>query len=605
MATYRVDQHRGGMMRKLLTGNEALARGAYEAGVMYASAYPGTPSTEILENMARHKDLVAEWAPNEKVALEAALGASFAGVRSLAAMKHVGVNVAADALMTMGYTGITGGLILVSADDPGCHSSQNEQDNRTYAKFAKIPCVEPSTPQECLDFVKEAYRISEEFDTPVLFRMTTRVCHSKGLVETGVRKEEQPFTYTRQPQKYIANPANAKRLHPLVEERLKHLADYSENSPLNVTEEYGNALGIITAGVSYSYVKEVFGHSADILKIGFSFPLPMKKIESFVQSHGTIYVVEELEPFMEDQIRARGLKVIGKELIPRVGELNPDILRDRLLGEKPQVIHPDPSLLVPRPPVLCAGCPHRGFLYELSKKKNVVVTGDIGCYTLGAAPPLNVTDSVICMGASISMGHGAQKVFEKTGSDKKVVALIGDSTFLHSGMTSLLNSVYNNSKTVNVILDNRVTAMTGHQQNPGTGFTLQEDPASQVDFEAIVRALGIKKVLKVNPLNLEESAQAIKEALDYKEGPCVIITRWPCALKKYSLQDLEEFDLDRPRCRVIEEACRGCRNCIRTGCPCISFDKEANKAAIDINQCIGCSVCLQSCPFNAIERVGE
>lgn len=591
-------------MKKLMTGNEAIARGVYEAGVVYASAYPGTPSTEILENLAHHKDIVAEWAPNEKVALESALGASMAGVRALAAMKHVGVNVAADPLMTMGYTGITGGFLLVSADDPGCHSSQNEQDNRYYAKFAKIACLEPSTPQECLDFMREAYKISESYDSPVLVRMTTRVCHSKGLVETGLRKEVEPTAYTRQASKYIANPGNARIRRPMVEERLQKLADYSESSPLNVLEDYGNTLGIITAGVSYSYVKEVFGDSADILKIGFSFPLPIKKIERFIASHDKVYVVEELEPFMEEQIKAAGLSVIGKELIPSMGELNPDIIKEKLLGELAKTIKADPELLVGRPPILCAGCPHRGFFYELGKKRNVVITGDIGCYTLGGAPPLNATDSVICMGASLSMGHGAKKALEKTGSDKKVVGVIGDSTFLHSGMTSLLNAVYNNSSTVNVILDNRVTAMTGHQQNPGTGYTLQEDPANQVDLEAIVRALGVKKVLRVNPLMLEETRSAINEALEYDQGPSVIITRWPCAIKKFSQQDLEEFDLDRPHCRVIVEDCRGCKNCVRTGCPSISFDKEAKKAYIDPTMCVGCTVCLQSCPFDAIERVG-
>ncbi len=591
-------------MKKLMTGNEALARGAYEAGIIYASAYPGTPSTEILENLAHHKDIIAEWAPNEKVALEAAMGASLAGVRSLAAMKHVGVNVASDPLMTMGYTGSTGGLLLVSADDPSCHSSQNEQDNRIYAKFAKIPCIEPSTPQECLDFAAEAYRVSEEFRVPVLFRMTTRICHSKGLVETDQRKEAEAISYEKDAKRFIATPANAQALRPKVEERLHRLADYSEISPLNIVEDYGNKLGVITSGVSYSYVKEVFGDSVDVLKIGFSYPLPLGKIGDFVKSHEKVYVVEELEPFIEDQVKLAGYDVLGKDLIPNIGELNPDILREALLGEKPDYIELDETLLAPRPPMLCAGCPHRGFFYELGKKRNVIVTGDIGCYALGGAPPHNATDSVICMGASISMGHGAKKALEKLGDDKKVVAVIGDSTFLHSGMTSLLNTVYNNSNTVNVILDNRVTAMTGHQENPGSGYSLQGDPAAQVDFEAIVKALGIKKIFKVNPLDLEESRRAINEALKYEDGPCVIITRWPCALKKYSKEDLEEFELDRPHCQVIYDDCIGCRNCIRTGCPSISFDKEAKKAYIDPNQCIGCTVCLQSCPTGAIERVG-
>lgn len=592
-------------MKKLMTGNEALAQGAYEVGVIYAAAYPGTPSTEILENLAQHKELVAEWAPNEKVALESALGASMAGVRSLAAMKHVGVNVAADPLFTIGYTGVTGGMILVSADDPGCHSSQNEQDNRLYAKFAKIPCIEPSTPQECLDFMEEAYRLSEEFETLVLLRLTTRVCHSKGLVETGERTEVDVIPYERQAGRYIANPGNAKRRHPIVEDRLVRLAQYSEESKLNRLESFGNKMGIITAGASYNYVKEVFGETADILKLGITYPLAMGLIEEFISSHDEVYVVEELEPFMEEQIKAQGLKVIGKEVIPNVGELNPDIIRQGILGIESEFKVAGPELTVARPPILCAGCPHRGFFYELSKQGNIMITGDIGCYTLGGAPPLNATDSVICMGASISMGHGARKALDKVGVDKKIVSVIGDSTFLHSGMTSLLDAVYNQSRTVNVILDNRITAMTGHQDNPATGYTLQGDPAPQVDFETLVKALGVKKITVVNPLDLEESRAAIKDSLAYEEGPSVIITRWPCALKKYSDQDLEEFGLDRPHCRVIVEECKGCRNCIRTGCPCISFDKETRKAHIDETMCIGCTVCLQSCPFNAIERVGE
>lgn len=592
-------------MKKLMTGNEALAQGAYEAGVIYAAAYPGTPSTEILENLALHHELVAEWAPNEKVALESALGASMAGVRSLAAMKHVGVNVAADPLFTVGYTGVTGGMILVSADDPGCHSSQNEQDNRIYAKFAKIPCIEPSTPQECLDYVEEAYRLSEEFQTLVLFRMTTRVCHSKGLVQSGERKEVPVIPYVKQADRYIANPGNAKRRHPVVEERLLQLAKYSETSPLNRLEEHGNKMGIITAGASYNYVKEVFGTTVDVLKLGLTYPLAMEMIKSFISTHDEVYVVEELEPFMEEQIKACGLKVIGKEVIPNIGELNPDLVRKAILGIESDYKVAGAELTVARPPILCAGCPHRGFFYELGKQGNIIITGDIGCYTLGGAKPLNATDSVICMGASISMGHGARKALDKVGVDKKIVSVIGDSTFLHSGMTSLLDAVYNQSRTVNVILDNRITAMTGHQENPATGFTLQGDPAPQVDFETLVRALGVKKVTQVNPLNLEETRAAIKDSLNYEDGPSVIITRWPCALKNYSEQDREEFSLDRPHCHVLEEACKGCRNCIRTGCPCISFDQETKKAHIDETMCIGCTVCLQSCPFHAIERVGE
>lgn len=593
-------------MKHLMTGNEAVARGFYEQGGLYASAYPGTPSTEILEECAQHKDvLTAEWAPNEKVALESAIGASMAGVRSLAAMKHVGVNVAADPLFTIGYTGVNGGLILISADDPGCHSSQNEQDNRYYAKFAKVPCLEPSDSQEAKDMIKTAYEISEAFDTLCFYRMTTRVCHSKSLVEWGEREEVEAKTYEKNVAKYVANPGNAKRRHPIIEERLIKLEEYSNASPLNFVEDNGSDIGIITAGVSYNYAKEVFTDSVNYLKIGMSYPLPMQKIKDFAATVKTLYVIEELEPFMEEQIKAAGIQCIGKDLIPRVGELNPDIIDAAINHKEREHVAVPEDLTVGRPPILCAGCPHRGFFYELGKMKTVMVTGDIGCYTLGAAEPLNTIDSVICMGASISMGHGARKAFDRLGEDKKIVTVIGDSTFLHTGINSLVNSIYNNSKTVNVILDNRITGMTGHQQNPGTGFTLQGDIAHQVDFEEVVKALGIKKVKTINPLNLEESKTTLKEFLAYEEGPSVIITRYPCALKKYSEQDLDEFGYDRRICQVDEEACRGCRNCIRTGCPSISFDSETKKASIDPNMCVGCTVCLQSCPFDAIHKVGE
>ncbi|MBN2259512.1 MAG: indolepyruvate ferredoxin oxidoreductase subunit alpha [Clostridiales bacterium] len=592
-------------MKKFLTGNEAVARGAYESGVTYAAAYPGTPSTEILENIALYKeDIVAEWAPNEKVALESAFGASIAGARSLAAMKHVGVNVAADPLFTLGYTGVTGGLVLVSADDPGCHSSQNEQDNRYYAKFAKMACIEPSDSQESLDFVKEAYRISEEFDVAVLFRMTTRVCHSKGLVEEGVREEFEIIPYVKQPKKYIVAPANARLLHPVVEDRLKKLEAYSNNTFLNRIEWNDSKIGIVTSGVAYTYAKEVFGDNANYLKIGFSYPLPMDKIKEFAGRVETLYVIEELEPFMEEQMKVNGIQCIGKDKIPNVGELNPDIIAHALLGKEIETVKVDESKIVGRPPTLCAGCPHRGFFYQLSKKKNVMITGDIGCYTLGSAEPLNAIDTVICMGASISMGHGAQKAFAKNGVDIRVVSVIGDSTFMHTGINSLIDVAYNKGNTVNVILDNRITAMTGHQQNPGTGFTVQGEPTNQINFENLVEAIGIKHVVTVNPLKLDEVDKALEDAFNF-DGPSVIITRWPCALKKYSQQDIEEFGPISSKCHVVEDKCKGCRICTKTGCPSISFDVTKKKAFIDPNQCVGCEVCLQSCPFDAIEKVGE
>lgn len=592
-------------MKVLLTGNEAVARGAFEAGVTYASAYPGTPSTEILENMIEYKeDLIAEWAPNEKVALESVIGASMAGARTIAAMKHVGVNVAADPLFTIGYTGITGGLVLVSADDPGCHSSQNEQDNRYYAKFSKIAMLEPSDSQESLDYVKAAFEISEKFDVPVLFRMTTRVCHSKGLVELGERQKFDIIPYKKQPQKFIAAPAHAKMLHPIVEDKLIRMEAFSNETDLNRIEWGNKKIGIVTSGVAYTYAKEVFGDDASYLKLGFTFPLPMDKIRSFAKEVETLYVIEELEPFIEEQMKVAGIECIGKTMIPRIGELNPDIVAKSLLGIERETIHPNPEQIVGRPPTLCAGCPHRGFFYSLSKKKNVVITGDIGCYTLGSAEPLNATDSVICMGASISMGHGASKAFEKNNVDKRVVSVIGDSTFFHTGINSLIHVAYNRGNTVSVILDNRITGMTGHQENPGTGFTLQGDPANIIDIPNLVKSIGIEHVVTINPLKLSEVDQALEEAFAY-DGPSVIITRWPCVLKNFSDADKKEFDLSKKQCHVIEDQCRGCKVCTKTGCPAISFDNETKKAKIDKYMCVGCEVCLQSCPFKAIERVGE
>lgn len=589
-------------MKYLMTGNEAIARGVYEAGVTVASAYPGTPSTEILENVANYKeDIYSEWAPNEKVALEVAIGAAIAGARSLAAMKHVGVNVAADPLFTVAYTGVNGGLVLVTADDPGLHSSQNEQDNRYYAKFAKIPMLEPSNSQEAKSFVKEAYHISETFDVPMLLRVTTRICHSKSLVEFEERVSVPMKPYEKKAEKFIASPANSRKLHVILEEKLKKLEEYSNESPLNYEEWHGDQIGIITSGVSYHYAKEVFGEEASYLKIGMSFPLPKKKIEAFAQKVKTLYIIEELEPYIEETVRQMGISCIGKDKISNVGELNPDIIRRALKGETPNKVEKAEDKVVNRPPTLCAGCPHRGFFYALSKRKNVYVSGDIGCYTLGAAPPLSTTDSVICMGASVSAGHGFAKACEKNERDMHVFSVIGDSTFFHSGITGLINVMYNKSNATVVVLDNRITGMTGHQENPGTGYTLMGEKTPEIDIEKIARAVGIQVVDVVNPLDLKKCTEIIEKHEQLKE-PSVIITKWPCALKRFTEEDHQRFDLKRAQCKVEEEKCRKCKMCIRVGCPAISI--EPGKAShIDPAMCVGCDVCLQVCPFGAIQKV--
>ena len=592
-------------MKKLLTGNEAIAQGAWEAGVAYASAYPGTPSTEILENIAEYKaDIQAEWAPNEKVALETAVGASVIGARSLSAMKMVGVNVAADPLFSFAYSGVNAGMVLVSADDPGCHSSQNEQDNRHYAKFAKIAMVEPSDSQEAKDMVRAALEISEQFDTPVLMRVTTRICHSKSIVETGPRQDVPLKNYARDIKKYDLVPATARIRRVAVEERMRRLREFTETTELNRIEWHDKKIGIITSGIAYQYAREVFGDTASYCKLGFTYPLPVEKIRAFASQVETLYVVEELEPYLEEQIKAAGIACVGKEKIPAIGELTPDIVSKALRGEQIPCAAPDLSLVVGRPPLLCAGCPHRGFFYELSKVKNLMVTGDIGCYSLGGNAPLNAKDTCICMGASVSMGHGVQKVLNRNGSAVRTVAMIGDSTFFHSGMTSLLHVAYNRSNTVTVIMDNRITGMTGHQENPGTGFTLQGMPTKEADIPSIVRALGIDAVRVVNPLDLKESREALAWALSLDE-PSVIITRWPCVLKKHSAADRAEFGDYRGTCRVDENKCIGCRMCVKTGCPALRFDKAVKKVTIDATQCVGCKVCLQVCPVKAISKVGE
>lgn len=594
-------------MKELFTGNEALARGAWEAGVRFACAYPGTPSTEILENAALYKgDIVAEWANNEKVAMEAAVGASVAGARAFSSMKHVGVNVAADPLFTFAYSGVNGGFVLITADEPGQHSSQNEQDNRNYAKFAKIPCIEPKDSQECKDYMIRAFEISEEFDTPVLLRVTTRVCHSKGIVELGERHEVPIRDYVKNVNKYVTVPAHAKVLRAKVEDRMQAMKVFSDQTPMNRIEWNGKSIGVIASGGAIDYAREVFGDTASYLMIGFSHPLPQAKIREFCSQVETVYVIEENDPIIEEEAQRLGFTVHGKDTFPPFGEMTPDVIRQSVYGKMLDSAEGGSERIVPRPPTLCAGCPHRGFFYEVGKLKNVMISGDIGCYTLGFAEPYNAMDINLCMGASISLGHGAQRVFDmQEDNRKRVVTVLGDSTFFHTGINSLINTVYNGSNTINIILDNRITGMTGHQENPGSGYTLQGKPAKELDLEALVRACGIEAVVTINPNDL----MAVKNALKWAESldePSVIITRWPCVLKKLHDKDKIEFlDVFKTKCYVDQATCIGCRACTRTGCPAIEFDFERKKSFINRNACVGCTVCLQVCPVKAIKKEGE
>ena len=592
------------MMKKLVSGDEALARGLYEAGVTFASAYPGTPSTEILENAAKYEEIDSEWAPNEKTAMEAAIGASVSGVRSFAAMKMVGLNVAADPLFTYAYLHVNGGFVFVSADDPGMHSSQNEQDNRNYAKFAKIAMLEPSDSQEAKDMVAEAYKISETYGTPVMLRMTTRVDHSKSLVELGERVPFKAVPYVKQRDKMDPVPAISKVRRFVVEEREQKLKEYSEQTPLNFEEMHDTKIGIITAGVSYNYCKEVFGDNASYLKLGFSYPLPMNKIRAFADKVDTLYVVEELDPFMEEQIQRAGISCHGKDVIPNIDELNPNIIAEAILHKGQEGVTVSDDLFVPRPPALCAGCPHRGFFYELAKRKDTVMVGDIGCYALGGAEPLNAKDMALCMGSAFSLGHGMVKAFADSGQQKRVVAVMGDSTFFHTGINALTEVSYNKSNTICVILDNRITGMTGHQENPGTGYTIKGEPTTLIDVERVVHALGIRNVRTVDPNNLADMKATLDWAYSIEKEPVVIITKWPCVLKKYSHEDAEEFNLDKTPCIIDEEKCIGCKKCLTTGCPALRFNLKDKKSEIVESDCVGCKVCMQVCPVKAISRKG-
>ncbi len=578
----------------LLSGNEAIARGAYESGVKVASAYPGTPSTEILENVARYDEIYAQWSCNEKVALEVGIGASMAGGRTLVAMKHVGVNVAADPLMTLAYTGVNGGLVLVSADDPGMHSSQNEQDNRRYAKFAKIPLLEPGDSQEAKDFVKRALEISEEFDIPVMLRTTTRVAHSLTPVSLEEPGEVPLKAYNKEPKKYVMIPAYARIRHELLEEKISKIKDYSNSSPLNYIQWGDKDIGVVASGISYQYVKEALP-GASCLKLGMPFPFPENLVRKFAAGVKKLYVVEELEPFMEEEIRALGLEVTGKELFPSTGEISAEMIRERIGSEvkgTPLALEDySGEEIPPRPPVMCPGCPHRGVFYTMKKLK-LIVTGDIGCYTLGCLPPLESMDSCICMGASIGAALGMEKANPELKG--KVVAVIGDSTFFHSGLTGTLDIAYNLGSSTVIILDNRTTAMTGHQDHPGTGKTLKEEESKPANLHEIVSALGIERVSAVDPLNLKEVKEVISREVESPQSS-VIIFQKPCALQEKKGDP-----------RVVDEGeCSYCKRCLDIGCPCIMNDHEAERVQINMDLCSGCSLCQQLCKAGAIKKAGE
>ena len=570
-----------------MIGNEAVARGLYEAGCEVISSYPGTPSTEITEFAAKYDEIYCEWAPNEKVAMEVAFGASLAGKRSACAMKHVGLNVAADPLFTLSYTGVNGGMVICVADDPGMHSSQNEQDSRHYAIAAKVPMLEPSDSAEALEFAKRAFEISEKYDTVVLLRTLMRVAHTQSIVETSERQVKEAVKYEKQPSKYIMMPGYAKKRHPIVEDRTVALTELADTSDLNREEYADSDIGIITSGTAYQYVKEIYGDTVNVLKLGLVNPLPVKRIKNFAAKVKKLYVIEELDGIIENHCRNIGVEVThGKDMFSPIGEYSQATIA-AAMGIEAKA-HPAIDTAIPvRPPVMCAGCPHRGIYYALVKNK-VTVLGDIGCYTLGAQQPLNALDSTLCMGASVSGVHG----FNKAGGEAaegKSVAVIGDSTFMHSGVTGLINIAYNATNSTVIILDNSITGMTGHQQNPTTGYNIKGDPASKIDLETLCRAVGINRVRVVDPYNIKECEIAIKEELAAKE-PSVIISRRPCMLLKYVKA--------KPSMVVDNDKCKGCRSCMKLGCPAISFKNK--KAIIDATLCVGCGVCTQLCAFDAI-----
>ena len=579
-------------MRELMLGNKAVARGMYEAGCKVISSYPGTPSTEITEEAAKYDEIYCEWAPNEKVALEAAHGATLGGVRAACAMKHVGLNVAADPLFTISYQGLNAGLVICVADDPGMHSSQNEQDSRHYAFAAKVPMLEPADSEESRLFVKEAYEISEKYNTPVFIKMCTRVAHSQSVVCPEERVEPAQVPYVKDPTKVMMTK-NSRDAHVRVEQRTLDLIQYAETSGINRVEECaegslvnGKKIGVITSSTSYQYTKEVFGDKVSVLKLGMVYPLPEKLIKDFAQGKDEIYVIEELDPIIENHCKQLGIQVHGKDTFPICGEFSQNLVRKCMGMEVPESLHIDDEI-PPRPPVMCAGCPHRGVFYTL-KKNNCMVYGDIGCYTLGAVAPLNAMDLNVCMGASCSGLHGFNKAMGKEG-EKRSVGVIGDSTFIHSGITGITDIAYNMSNSTVIILDNSITGMTGHQQNPTTGKNLRGEPAGKVDLEALCRALGFNRVRVVDPYNMKETEEAVLEELSAEE-PSVVISRRPCALLKYVKH--------KPALKVNTDKCKSCKMCLKIGCPAISI--KNNGAEIDKTLCVGCGICTEMCKCDAI-----
>lgn len=574
--------------KTLLLGNAAVARGLFEAGCSIVSSYPGTPSTEITEVAAEYKEMYCEWAPNEKVAMEVALGASIAGKRSFCGMKHVGLNVAADPLFTASYTGVNAGLVIAVADDPGMHSSQNEQDSRHYAISAKVPMLEPSDSQECKDFTKLAYEISEKFDTPVLLRLSTRISHSQSLITLCEREEPETKQYQKDAMKYVMMPGMAKRKHPKVEQRTVDIAKWSEDSGVNKIIYKSKKLGIITSGAAYQYAREVFGDDASYLKLGMVNPLPVELIKAFAQDVEKLYIIEELDDVIETHVKKLGIKAEGKSVFPLLDEFSQNLIKQKMNIAVGEAVSLDEAIPV-RPPVMCAGCPHRGIFYILSKLK-LMVSGDIGCYTLGAQAPLAAIDTTICMGASISGLHGFNKALGEQ-SEGKSVAVIGDSTFMHSGMTGLANIAYNGSNSTVIILDNSITGMTGHQQNPTTGYNIKGDPATKISLEKVCAAIGINRVTVVDPYDLTECERVIKQELEAKE-PSVIIARRPCAL----LKSVKKY----PPFTISKADCKSCKACMKIGCPAISM--KDNKAVVDETLCVGCGLCKSMCKFGAINE---
>jgi len=577
-------------MKKLMLGNEAVARGAFEAGVRVAAAYPGTPSTEITENIAKYDEIYSEWSPNEKVALEVAIGASYGGARSICSMKHVGLNVAADPLFTASYTGVNGGLVIMVADDPGMHSSQNEQDSRHYARAAKVPMLEPSDSQECKDYVKAAFELSEKYDCPVIVRLTTRIAHSQSMVEIEDRENIELKPYVKDPGKYVMMPAMAKVRHVEVEKRMAALKDFAEGTDLNRIEWGSRDIGVITSGISYQYSREAFG-DVSYLKLGMVYPLPEEKIKEFASQVKTLYVIEELEPFFEGQIKELGIKVIGKELLPVIGEYSAALIREKIFGKAFERAYDIDNQSPVRPPVMCPGCPHRG-TFHILKKLKLNVFGDIGCYTLGALSPTESMDTCVCMGASIGVSHGMEKARGRE-FGKKTVAILGDSTFIHSGITGLIDVVYNKGCSTVIILDNSITGMTGHQHNPTTGFTIKGEPAPQVDLELLAKAVGINRVVVADPFDLKGFERVVSQEIEADE-PSVIISQRPCALLK---------NVKYEGVQVITDRCKICRMCLKIGCPAI-VDK-GDRIEIDSALCVGCKLCSKVCRFNAIEKAGD